>query len=124
MDFLRRTIHHEVLHLLDKEFSKEGGPIYGDAWDTLNQKGFRCKINRVAALTAGVPNSPNAPNQSNGYKENTEWQGFAEPYGMNVATEVRATLYARLMTMTHADEGRGDQDFINKLLNVDTPCPF
>jgi len=117
MDFLRRTIHHEVLHLLDKEFSKEGGPIHGDAWDSLNQKGFMYKIGRVAALAAGAPNSPNAPSQSTYYKDNTKWQGFAEPYGMNVATDDRATLYARLMTMTQADEGRGDQTFITKLLN-------
>jgi hypothetical protein len=44
MDFLRRTIHHEVLHLMDREFSKDGGLIHGSNWDSLNQEGFHYKI--------------------------------------------------------------------------------
>jgi hypothetical protein len=107
IDFFRRTIHHEVLHLMDKEFSKEGGPIYGTSWDSLNQEGFHYKI--------GSPGTPSSPSQLRFYKDNTTWQGFAEPYGMNIATDDRATLYARLMTAHVADEGRGDQTFLDKL---------
>ena len=107
MDFLRRTIHHEVLHLMDREFSKEGGPIYDTNWDSLNQEGFHYKI--------GSPGGATAPSQLRFYKDNTKWQGFAEPYGMNIATDDRATIYARLMTAHVADEGRGDQPFFEKL---------
>jgi len=108
-DFFRRTIHHEVLHLIDRAFSKEGGPIHGANWESLNEKGFAYKIGRVNALNTG------APNQATFYKDNTQWQGFAEPYGMNIATDDRATLYARLMTARLADEGRGDQQFLARL---------
>ena len=107
MDFLRRTIHHEVLHLMDRQFSKEGGPFYGSNWDSLNQEGFRYKI--------GSPGAASSPSQLRFYKDNTKWQGFAEPYGMNIATDDRATLYGRLMTAHLADEGRGDQPFPEKL---------
>jgi len=107
MDFLRRTIHHEVLHLMDRLFSKEGGPIYGSNWDSLNQEGFHYKI--------GSPGAASSPSQLRFYKDNTKWQGFAEPYGMNIATDDRATLYGRLMTAHLADEGRGDQPFLEKL---------
>ncbi len=107
MDFLRRTIHHEVLHLMDRAFSKEGGPIHGTNWDSLNQEGFHYKI--------GSPSALNSPSQLRFYKDNTKWQGFAEPYGMNIATDDRATLYGRLMTAHLADEGRGDQPFLEKL---------
>jgi hypothetical protein len=107
MDFLRRTIHHEVLHLMDRAFSKEGGLIHGSNWDNLNQEGFRYKIGSLGAL--------NSPSQLRFYRDNTQWQGFAEPYGMNIATDDRATLYARLMTAHAADEGRGDQPFLEKL---------
>ena len=115
IDFFRRTIHHEVLHLIDKEFSKEGGPIFGANWDSLNEKGFAYKISRLNALTTGAPNAPNAPNPATFYKDNTKWQGFAEPYGMNIATDDRATLFGRMMTARVADEGRGDQPFLAKL---------
>ncbi|MCF7789242.1 MAG: hypothetical protein K9N47_24180 [Prosthecobacter sp.] len=107
LDFFRRTIHHEVLHLIDKEFSKEGGPIYGTRWDSLNQEGFHYKI--------GSPGGAASPSQLRFYKDNAKWQGFAEPYGMNIATDDRATLYARLMTAHVADEGRGDQPFLARL---------
>ncbi len=107
IDFIRRTIHHEILHLIDKEFSKEGGPIYGANWDSLNQEGFHYRV--------GSPKTLNSPSQLNFYKDNTEWQGFAEPYGMNIATDDRATLFARMMTARVADEGRGDLPFIAKL---------
>lgn len=107
MDFLRRTIHHEVLHLMDRAFSKEGGPIHGPNWDSLNQEGFHYKI--------GSPGALNSPSQLRFFKDNTKWQGFAEPYGMNIATDDRATLYGRMMTAHLADEGRGDQPFLGKL---------
>ena len=107
LDFLRRTIHHEVLHLIDKAFSKEGGPIYGTRWDSLNQEGFHYKI--------GSPGGAASPSQLRFYKDNAKWLGFAEPYGMNIAADDRATLYARLMTASVADEGRGDQSFLTRL---------
>jgi hypothetical protein len=92
---------------MDREFSKEGGPIHGTNWDSLNQEGFRYKI--------GSPGAASGPSGLRFYKDNTKWQGFAEPYGMNIATDDRATLYARLMTAHLADEGRGDQPFLEKL---------
>lgn len=107
MDFLRRTIHHELLHLMDRQFSKDGGPIYGSNWDSLNQEGFHYKI--------GSPGALNSPSQLRFFKDNTKWQGFAEPYGMNIATDDRATLYGRMMTAHLANEGRGDQPFLNQL---------
>jgi hypothetical protein len=107
IDFFRRTIHHEVLHLIDKEFSKVGGAIYGANWDRLNEEGFHYKI--------GSPGGTSSPSQLRFYKDNTKRQGFAEPYGMNIATDDRATLYARLMSAHVADEGRGDQPFLAKL---------
>ena len=115
MDFLRRTIHHEVLHLMDKEFSKEGGPIYGEAWESLNEKGFVYKISRLSAIVSDLPTTPAAPAQTVFYKDNTKWQGFAEPYGMNIATDDRATLYGRLMTARVADAGKGDPLFLGRL---------
>jgi len=115
MDFLRRTIHHEVLHLMDKQFSKEGGPIYAEAWESLNEKGFVYKISRINAVASSVPTAPAAPTQTTYYKDNTKWQGFAEPYGMNIATDDRATLYGRLMTARLADAGKGDQLFLERL---------
>jgi hypothetical protein len=107
IDFFRRTIHHEVFHLIDKEISKDGGPIYGANWDNLNQEGFHYKLASLGTLSS--------PSQIRFYKDNTKWEGFAEPYGMNIATDDRATLYARLMTAHVADEGRGDQPFFAKL---------
>ncbi len=107
IDFLRRTIHHEVLHLIDKEFSEEGGPIYGANWDSLNQEGFHYKV--------GSPGTLSGPSQLRFSKDNTQWQGFAEPYGMNIATDDRATLFGRMMTARVADEGRGDLLFLAKL---------
>ncbi len=40
--------------------------------------------------------TPN-PIQLRFYKDNTEWQGFAEPYGMNIVTDDRATLLGRMI---------------------------
>ena len=115
MDFLRRTIHHELLHLMDKEFSKEGGPIYGESWESLNETGFVYKISRLNAVVSNTPVAPTASGQTSFYKDNTKWQGFAEPYGMNIATDDRATLYGRLMTARLADGGKGDQPFLERL---------
>ena len=95
-DFFRRTIHHEVFHLMDNRFSVEGGPIHSTNWDSLNEEGFLYKIGK-----------PNAPNQLSFYKDNANRPGFAEPYGMNIATDDRATLYGRLMS--------GDMQFFSKL---------
>jgi len=98
-EFYRRTIHHEVFHLIDRQFSKEGSPIYGANWDSLNEKGFAYKV--------GTPGGASGPSQLRFYKDNAKRQGFAEPYGMNIATDDRAALYGRLMT--------GDQPFLAKL---------
>ncbi len=92
-DFYRRTIHHEIFHLIDSRFSVEGGPVYGANWENLNEAGFLYKIGKLG---------PSAPNPITFYKDNTNRPGFAEPYGMNVATDDRATLYARLMTEDQA----------------------
>lgn len=43
-DFYRRTIHHEIFHLMDSKFSVKGGPIHGTNWTDLNEKGFRFKL--------------------------------------------------------------------------------
>jgi len=84
-DFYRRTIHHEIFHLMDSKFSVKGGPIHGTNWTDLNEKGFRFKLDYSAA------------DQPFFTKDNAGRLGFAEPYGMNVATDDRATLYGRLM---------------------------
>jgi len=84
-DFYRRTIHHEIFHLMDSKFSVRGGPIHGTNWTDLNEKGFRFKLDYSAA------------DQPFFTKDNAGRLGFAEPYGMNVATDDRATLYGRLM---------------------------
>jgi hypothetical protein len=84
-DFYRRTIHHEIFHLMDSKFSVKGGPIYGTNWTDLNEKGFRFKLDYSPA------------DQPFFTKDNAGRLGFAEPYGMNVATDDRATLYGRLM---------------------------
>lgn len=95
-DFFRRTIHHECFHLMDSRFSGEGGPIHGSNWDSLNEENFLYKVGKT-----------NAPNQRSFYAENANRLGFAEPYGMNIATDDRATLYARLMS--------GDVEFLSRL---------
>ena len=84
-DFYRRTIHHEIFHLMDSKFSVRGGPIHGTNWTDLNEKGFRFKLDYSPA------------DQPFFTKDNAGRLGFAEPYGMNVATDDRATLYGRLM---------------------------
>jgi len=84
-DFYRRTIHHEIFHLMDSKFSVRGGPIHGNNWTDLNEKGFRFKLDYSPA------------DQPFFTKDNAGRLGFAEPYGMNVATDDRATLYGRLM---------------------------
>ncbi len=95
-DFYRRTIHHEVFHLMDARFSAEGGPIHGSNWDRLNEEGFLYKVGKASA-----------PNQRSFFTDNAKRPGFAEPYGMNIATDDRATLYARLMS--------GDIEFFSRL---------
>jgi len=95
-DVYRRTIHHEVFHLMDGRFSVAGGPIHGANWDDLNEPGFLYKVGR-----------PNAPDPLSFYADNARRQGFAEPYGMNVATDDRVTLYARLVS--------GDIEFLGRV---------
>lgn len=89
--------------------------MYGEAWESLNETGFVYKISRLNAVVSNTPTTPTAPTQAAFYKDNTKWQGFAEPYGMNIATDDRATLYGRLMTARLADGGKGDQPFLERL---------
>ena len=86
--FFSRTTHHEVFHAMERQFTTAGGPLFGANWDALNELGFRYKIG---------PNSVGAEGQPTHTKDNKGRKGFAEPYGMNIATDDRATLYARMM---------------------------
>ena len=115
---------------MDSRFSVEGGPVHGANWESLNEAGFLYKIGKLG---------PSAPNPVTFYKDNANRPGFAEPYGMNVATDDRATLYARLMT---EDKGFFDKlatdkiltaktekmlaffQFLKKDLAIPTPSPF
>ena len=54
------------------------------------------------AVASNVPTAPAAPAQTTYYKGNTKWQGFAEPYGMNIATDDRATLYGSIEPLSMA----------------------
>ena len=87
----------------------------GEAWDSLNEMVFVYKISRLNSVVSNTPVAPTASGQTSFYKDNTKWQGFAEPYGMNIATDDRATLYGRLMTARLADGGKGDQPFLERL---------
>lgn len=126
-DFFRRTIHHEVFHLMDSRFSVKGGPIYGSNWEGLNEKGFRYRVN------------DSKENQPFYYKDNANRLGFAEPYGMNIATDDRATLYARIMAedkafatrlktdkilREKADKLLGFFQLLQRDLNIRSTSPF
>ena len=87
----------------------------GEAWDSLNEMVFVYKISRLNSVVSNTPVAPTASGQTSFYKDNTKWQGFAEPYGMNIATDDRATLYGRLMNARLADGGKGDQPFLERL---------
>jgi len=86
--FFSRTTHHEVFHAIERQFTTAGGPLFGATWDALNEPGFKYRIG---------PNSVSAEGQPTHTKDNAGRKGFAEPYGMNIATDDRATLYARMM---------------------------
>jgi len=86
--FFSRTTHHEVFHAMERQFTRSGGPLFGATWDALNEPGFKYRIG---------PNSVSAEGQPTHTKDNTGRKGFAEPYGMNIATDDRATMYARMM---------------------------
>jgi len=86
--FFSRTTHHEVFHAMERQFTRSGGPLFGATWDALNEPGFKYRIG---------PNSVSAEGQPTHTKDNVGRKGFAEPYGMNIATDDRATLYARMM---------------------------
>lgn len=86
-EFFLRTIHHELFHLIDKQFSVEGGPIFGSNWNSSNEQSFAYRLGQPKEL-----------DQPAFYKENIKRTGFAERYGMNVATEDRASIYGRIMT--------------------------
>ena len=86
--FFSRTTHHEVFHAMERQFTTAGGPLFGASWDTLNEPGFKYRIG---------PNSVGAEGQPTYSKDNASRKGFAEAYGMNIATDDRATLYARMM---------------------------
>jgi hypothetical protein len=86
--FFSRTTHHEVFHAMERQFTRSGSPLFGATWDALNEPGFKYRIG---------PNSVSAEGQPTHTKDNAGRKGFAEPYGMNIATDDRATMYARMM---------------------------
>jgi hypothetical protein len=95
--FFSRTTHHEVFHAMERQFTRSGGPLFGSTWDGLNEPGFKYRIG---------PNSVSAEGQPTHTKDNAGRKGFAEPYGMNIATDDRATLYARMMVADKVFYGR------------------
>lgn len=96
--FFSRTTHHEVFHALERQFTVAGGTLFGPEWNALNEDGFKYRIG---------PNSVSAEGQPTHIKDNAGRKGFAEPYGMNIATDDRATIYGRMMV--------ADQDFHGRL---------
>ena len=95
--FFSRTTHHEVFHAMERQFTTAGGPLFGASWDALNEPGFKYRIG---------PNSVGAEGQPTYSKDNASRKGFAEAYGMNIATDDRATLYARMMVADQVFYGR------------------
>ncbi|MCX6888307.1 MAG: hypothetical protein NTU71_02570 [Verrucomicrobia bacterium] len=95
--FFSRTTHHEVFHAMERQFTRSGSPLFGATWDALNEDGFRYRIG---------PNSVSAEGQPTHTKDNKGRKGFAEPYGMNIATDDRATMYARMMVADQVFYGR------------------
>jgi len=95
--FFCRTTHHEVFHAIERQFTRSGGPLFGATWDALNETGFKYRIG---------PNSVSAEGQPTHTKDNAGRKGFAEPYGMNIATDDRATMYARMMVADKVFYGR------------------
>ncbi|TSA33040.1 MAG: hypothetical protein D4R66_05200 [Opitutales bacterium] len=95
--FFSRTTHHEVFHAMERQFTRSGGPLFGATWDALNEPGFKYRIG---------PDSVSAEGQPTHTKDNKGRKGFAEPYGMNIATDDRATMYARMMVADQVFYGR------------------
>ena len=95
--FFSRTTHHEVFHAMERQFTVASGTLFGPEWNALNEDGFRYRIG---------PNSVSAEGQPTHTKDNKGRKGFAEPYGMNIATDDRATLYARMMVADQVFYGR------------------
>ena len=95
--FFSRTTHHEVFHAMERQFARSGSPLFGATWDALNEPGFKYRIG---------PNAVSAEGQPTHTKDNKGRKGFAEPYGMNIATDDRATLYARMMVADQVFYGR------------------
>jgi len=95
--FFCRTTHHEVFHAIERQFTRSGSPLFGATWDALNETGFKYRIG---------PNAVSAEGQPTHTKDNAGRKGFAESYGMNIATDDRATLYARMMVADKVFYGR------------------
>jgi hypothetical protein len=95
--FFCRTTHHEVFHAIERQFTRSGGPLFGATWDALNETGFKYR---------NGPNAVSAEGQPTHTKDNAGRKGFAESYGMNIATDDRATLYARMMVADKVFYGR------------------
>ena len=95
--FFSRTTHHEVFHALERQFTVAGGTLFGPEWNALNEDGFRYRIGPYSVSAEGQPTHT---------KDNAGRKGFAEPYGMNIATDDRATLYARMMVADKVFYGR------------------
>lgn len=95
--FFSRTTHHEIFHAMERRFTVAAGPLFGPGWNALNDPGFKYRIG---------PDSVSAEGQPTHTKDNAGRKGFAEPYGMNIATDDRATLYARMMVADKVFYGR------------------
>jgi len=95
--FFSRTTHHEVFHAIERQFTVASGTLFGPEWNALNEEGFRYRIG---------PNSVSAEGQPTHTKDNAGRKGFAESYGMNIATDDRATMYARMMVADKVFYGR------------------
>jgi hypothetical protein len=101
--FFSRTTHHEVFHALERRFTDAAGRLVGPTWNTLNEPGFKYRIG---------PDSVSAEGQPTHTKDNAGRKGFAEPYGMNIATDDRATIYGRMMVADQVFYGRLATDSI------------
>jgi len=95
--FFSRTTHHEVFHAMERRFTVAGGKLFGPEWNALNEPDFKYRIG---------PDSVSAEGQPTHTKDNKGRKGFAEPYGMNIATDDRATMYARMMVADQIFYGR------------------
>ncbi|WP_435011546.1 hypothetical protein P12x_002860 [Tundrisphaera lichenicola] len=95
-DFARRTIHHELFHLIDLRHNAEYSPDPG--WAGLNQGSFRYgeggRHERAPGATRPDESVP----------------GFLNRYSRSGPEEDKAEIYAHLMAGRDLIEGRADRD--------------